>query len=139
MHTSTRRSFIAGGAALGVLGVTGLASCSDDGDGSAAITTNSQATASTLSPVPKLGSPPQDYIRRVGEAYRSEVPGEDDATTLEELLPDLVGLGAAEMVGVLPTLEPSVTEDFQSGRTVELDGWLLAVTEGRAAALISFS
>ncbi len=137
MQISTRRGFIAGGAALGVLGLTGLTSCSDDTTGSVAPTTDPVETSVTLSPVPPVGAPAEDYIGRVGEAYRATVPDEDDRLVLEEMLPELAGLDAAAAVAALPTLEPAAREDFAAGRTVEVDGWILAATEGRASALIS--
>ena len=139
MHLNSRRGFIAGGAALGALGLLGLSGCGDDGTTSSAATTEPSAPRPDLSPVPAPDAPPQDYITRVGEMYRAVVPEEDDKATLESLLPALAGLPAAEIVTQLPTLEPAVREDFAAGRTVELDGWILAVTEGRASALISLS
>ncbi len=139
MKTSSRRGFIAGGAALGVLGLAGLTSCGNDTTGSATSTTQPVGTSPDLSPVPPVGAPPEAHIARVGEVYRHAVPDEDDRGALEELLPDLAGLAPPLAVAALPTLEPAIRDDFGAGRTFEVDGWILAVTEGRAAALISLA
>lgn len=55
------------------------------------------------------------------------------------MLLDRLGLeaGALGPASSLSTLDAQITEDYGSGRTVRLDGWVLSVTEGRAAALVS--
>lgn len=71
-----------------------------------------------------LGDP--EKIRRLGLAYRAQVPEEADAATLIALL-------AADEHG----LEARVRADFAAGHTVCLHGWVLARTEARQCALAS--
>jgi hypothetical protein len=78
-----------------------------------------------------------EAIQRVGESYRSAYPDEDDVEVLEAALPDFEGLSGREVQDRLDTLNQQVRADFAAGDTVNVDGWLLAVTEARAAALVS--
>lgn len=84
------------------------------------------------------GQPPDgEAIARVGEAYRAAYPDEDDVAVLLAALPQFEGLDAREVQQQLPTLRDQVRADFAGGDVVMVDGWLLAVTEARAAALVS--
>jgi hypothetical protein len=78
-----------------------------------------------------------EAIQRVGESYRSAYPDEDDVEVLEAALPDFEGLSGREVQDRLDTLNQQVRADFAAGDIVNVDGWLLAVTEARAAALVS--
>jgi hypothetical protein len=80
---------------------------------------------------------PADAVKVVGERYRSLVPAEDDEATLESLL----GLeaGTATDEAMLAALAEQVRNDFATSDTVMIDGWILSVTEARAAALLSLS
>jgi hypothetical protein len=40
------------------------------------------------------------------------------------------------VVDQLPTLRDGVRTDFAEARVADVDGWLLSVTEARAAALV---
>lgn len=78
-----------------------------------------------------------EAIKRVGEAYRSAYPEDDSRDALEAALPRLEGLSGQQVQEQLATLRDQVRADFADGRVVTVDGWLLAVTEARAAALVS--
>ena len=76
-------------------------------------------------------------IVRIGERYRADHPDEDD----REVLLDLMDVGAAEADSTrfLSSLDAQVADDYGAERTVRLDGWVLSVTECRAAALVSLA
>ncbi len=59
-------------------------------------------------------------VRAIGARYREMHPAEDDARVLVD------AIGARR-----------VREDFERGRTVVIDGWLLSTTEARQCALFS--
>lgn len=120
-----RRRFLAL-AALGAVGVT----WSTRGEASAAI------------PGPALASPgllamfgTERSVRHLGERYRQLVPAENDAQILMQAI-----LDPSRQV-VVPNLAVAmaerITQDFTHGRTVTVDGWILAVTEARQCALYS--
>lgn len=71
-------------------------------------------------------------IAAVGEAYLATAPGERDEAVLRAALPPH---GADDPEAALAELAPAIAEDFATGRTVVLDGWLLSLTEARVAAL----
>ena len=37
----------------------------------------------------------------------------------------------------MPTLVPSITQDFETGRVITVQGWQLSRTEARAAAAVA--
>ena len=73
-------------------------------------------------------------VLEVGRRYRALVPQEDNAAALVQAIlaqPD-------ESTATLRLhLEEQVRRDFDSGRTVTLNGWILSVTEARQCALFS--
>lgn len=99
-----------------------VAACSDD-------------TGSGGSDGPSGTSEAEEAITRIGRRYRQDHPEEDDHEVLLELLG--VGVGDVASSDFLPSLDEQATEDYAADRTVQLDGWVLSVTEGRAAALVS--
>jgi hypothetical protein len=88
---------------------------------------------------PRANDEPSDdeAIKRVGEAYRAAYPDEDDVEVLEAALPRFDGLSGQQVQDQLSTLRDQVRADFADGNVVLVDGWLLAATEARAAALVS--
>lgn len=76
-------------------------------------------------------------VIRIGRRYRTDHPDEDDRAVLLERLG--VAAGAAGSLRSLSSLDAQVAEDYASGRTVQVDGWVLSSTEGRAAALVSMA
>lgn len=76
-----------------------------------------------------------DALVAVGTRYLEEVPDEADQAVLLEQLPALEGTVPERPGPMLGVLEPQVVADHTTGDLVELDGWVLSVTEARAAAL----
>ncbi|MBL4676040.1 MAG: hypothetical protein JKY70_07540 [Mucilaginibacter sp.] len=75
-------------------------------------------------------------IKAVGTAYRTQVKAEDDQQKLRTVL--LSGAPAnADGVELKGMLDKQVSADFATGKTVQLNGWILSVTEARQCALYS--
>lgn len=82
---------------------------------------------------PGLGGPAR--IRDLGRRYRAARPDENGRNALKEALRRDLN---SEPPGAAPDrLEAQVQADFADGRTVQLDGWILSVTEARQCALFS--
>lgn len=127
----SRRAVIGGLVASGLTaGVVGslLSACTDGSasDGSAPGSDGSEASGATEA---------ERAVVRIGRRYRTDHPDEDDRDVLLERLG--VTAGAAGSLRLLSSLDAQVAEDYGSGRTVRIDGWVLSQTEGRAAALVS--
>ncbi|HET6252891.1 MAG TPA: hypothetical protein VFE32_02390 [Puia sp.] len=69
-------------------------------------------------------------LRKIGTQYRTATPAEAS----EDALVQLLTTGG----GTTGQLDNKIKDDFTSGRTVTIDGWVLAVTEARQCALFSF-
>jgi hypothetical protein len=80
-----------------------------------------------------------EQVRVIGARYRERVPAERDARALRAAIAGRHPL-LARVLGT-PRVVPAelVRRDFAEGRTVEIEGWLLAVTEARQCALYSLS
>ena len=70
----------------------------------------------------------EESIIAIGNKYMAAVPEEADASKLKGFL------DASES-----EIEANLKEDFIAGRTVQLDGWIISVTEARQCALVSLS
>lgn len=79
--------------------------------------------------------------REIGIAYREQVPDESGQHTLVDLLlegvPEDVLSHASDSSSVQKFLDKKIRQDFEAGRTVVIQGWVLAVTEARQCALLS--
>lgn len=78
-----------------------------------------------------LGDP--ERVRALGRRYRSAIPEENSRETLIAALRrdfDSEPLSRSR-------LRERIREDFAAGRTVQLKGWVLSVTEARQCALFS--
>jgi hypothetical protein len=77
-----------------------------------------------------------DAVRRLGQRYRASVPGESDAPQLNAAIqtsrPWTARIGLSH-----PAMADQIRDDFDAGRTVIVDGWLLSRTEARQCALYS--
>ncbi len=125
----SRRAVIGGLAASGLTaGVIGslLTACTD--------ASSSGTEDHAPDPAPTAA---EAALIRIGRRYRQERPEEDDRTVLRRRLG--IETAAAASPGLLRSLDAQVAADYGAGRTIQLDGWVLSVTEGRAAALVSLA
>ena len=76
---------------------------------------------------------PLDPIRRIGQAYIEQYPGESSPTELTSVLG--LGGGAIPLMSVFERHE-EIADEFARRETVVVDGWTLSRTEARAAALL---
>jgi hypothetical protein len=114
-------------AAAGVLvAAPGLACSSDDPE--AAPTTTSEPGGEAL-----LAA-----VQRVGDAYLAAHPDEADAEVLAAALPADVD-AEGDPLRLMRAVEDAAAADYAAGRVVLVDGWRLAQTGARAAALVSLS
>ena len=72
--------------------------------------------------------PDDERLIQLGRSYREAYPEEDDVDVLRELTASVEdsSLGSE-----------AIRRDFESGNTVQLDGWILSRTEARLCALHS--
>jgi hypothetical protein len=85
-------------------------------------------------------------LTQIGNAYRKQTPAETNETTLTDLL-----TGTSQLDNSTPQpenstpqpdnstlrLDNTVKEDFASGHTLTINGWVLSITEARQCALLS--
>jgi len=80
-------------------------------------------------------------IREIGEAYGKTYPAEYSINDLEKLLiktengKSITGSETSEEIR--STLNAEVKNDFQTGDTLVLNGWILSKTEARQCALFT--
>jgi hypothetical protein len=74
-------------------------------------------------------------VAELGRSYRNAVPAESTAAALEAAI--LGEAPAPPPASPKAWLTDQVARDFATGRTVTLNGWVLALTEARQAALFS--
>ena len=132
----TRRSMLAllgAGATAGIAAVVGRRFVADT-DAPVETATGDAVTAADPGGIELDATSP---IGRIGAAYLALVPDEASRSQLVELIPELDGVPAGEIEAHLVDLGPRVAEDFAAGDTIVIDGWVLARTEGRAAALVA--
>lgn len=77
----------------------------------------------------------EQLLREIGKRYRQIVPAENDSASLTQAL--LREAPALESARLQAHVAARVQTDFAEGRTVTLNGWVLAVTEARQCALMS--
>ena len=75
-----------------------------------------------------------DGIRKIGELYRKQVASENSEEALELLLSNQ---GAVQVTA--EGLQRQITEEYQLGQTIMVDGWILSQTEARQCALFSLT
>jgi len=78
-----------------------------------------------------------ERVRLLGSHYRAATPSENTADALRAAISSGHGLHIP-FVGN-KSLDDRIRDDFAAGRTVVVDGWVLAVTEARQAALFSLT
>jgi hypothetical protein len=125
-----RRAVLKGLGAGGVVVAGGLIAwqvVDDDGDDASPPST----TGAPAEPRSTLAA----ALVAVGSRYLELVPEEADRQLLLEALPALEGQVPERPRVGLQVLAPQAAADHETGATVDLDGWVLSVTECRAAAL----
>ena len=96
---------------------------------------DSAATTTTDPLPPEPASSLRDALVAVGGRYLEEHPDEADREVLLDALPALDDQVPERPGQALRVLAPQVEADAVAGDLVALDGWVLSVTECRAAAL----
>jgi len=93
--------------------------------GAAVLTVPAREDATAAHPdlVAVLGPDP---VRAIGAQYRRLVPAENDRLRLR-----------AAILAPRMSIAAMVRRDFETGRTVLVNGWVLAATEARQCALFS--
>jgi hypothetical protein len=128
-----RRTVLKGLGAGGVLLGGGLVAwqvLDDEGGGEAG-----GGTTTTAPPPPDPASSLGDALVAVGGRYLEAHPEEADRAALLAALPPLEGRVPEHPGQGLQVLADQAAADHESGDVVALDGWVLSVTECRAAAL----
>jgi DNA-binding IclR family transcriptional regulator len=74
--------------------------------------------------------------RAIGRAYLAAVPAEADAARIAALLA-LGPASGASPAALRRRMAARLRADFAAGRTIVLDGWLLAESEARLCALVA--
>lgn len=74
-------------------------------------------------------------INDAGKTYRKMVSDEDDKSKLTMLLTAQNTITSKDVIQA--SLDNRVKEDFKTGKTVTVGGWVLSVTEARQCALFS--
>lgn len=134
---------LAVGIGAGVVGRRLSRVTSDDTAGSSLlspspISTTTTAPATTTTTTPDVTQSPiqvvydevTDGVLAVGQAYLLQEPSEADLETLLMALPAPDGDVATAARGL-------ISADFKARNTVTIDGWVLARSEARAAAVLA--
>jgi hypothetical protein len=75
-------------------------------------------------------------IIETGNAYLKQYPEENSKDTLRQLLLDKNSLAASSGANAIHSwLDKKTVEDFTTGKTVMINGWVLSFTEARQCAL----
>lgn len=79
-----------------------------------------------------------EQVHDIGRAYRDQRPLENDPETLVAIL-TAGGDGLRGCTGstLQTALDRRIRTEFATGQTVQVNGWVLAVTEARQSALYS--
>ena len=93
------------------------------------------APTTTEPPPPEPTSSVAEALAAVGGRYLEVVPDEADEQVLLAALPALNGTVPEQPGQGLRVLAPQASEDHVTGEVIELDGWVLSLTESRASAL----
>ena len=78
-----------------------------------------------------------ERVRQLGAHYRASTPSENSAGALRAALSS--GHGPRIPFIKRGSFEDQIRDDFATGRTVVVDGWVLSLTEARQAALFSLT
>jgi hypothetical protein len=118
---------------LGVIGAAAVAALGAACDGGPALNSRTLARPELLD---ALGA---ERVRALGARYREMTPAERDAASLEDAIRRSLPLTARLSGNGTSQVARLVHDDFDGGRTVIVDGWILATTEARQCALFSLA
>ena len=76
-------------------------------------------------------------VRELGQRYREACPAESTVETLSVAVLGSRRPGQVHGSALRKRLNRQVRDDFDAGRTILLDGWMLSATEARQCALFS--
>jgi hypothetical protein len=80
----------------------------------------------------------ENTIRDAGRTYLKKNPAENDDDKLIQLLTDNSSITkSSDEKAIQRYLDEKINHDFETGKTVLVKGWVLAVTEARQCALYS--
>lgn len=84
----------------------------------------------------------KDSARTIGEEFLTSVSREADAAAVVDSIASALSLRAHDLVSLETAralLKNRVQEDFRSGNTVSLRGWVLSLTEAQACAFVALN
>lgn len=96
-----------------------------------AVTTSQALSQLAMPELPPALAAHQDLCR-IGRLYLRELPAETGVSTLARTL---LPVDTRHEEQLTATIRRRVEQDFMQGDTVQIDGWVLARTEARQAAL----
>jgi len=77
-------------------------------------------------------------IKDAGKAYLQKTPAENDDDRLVQLLADNGSItNSTDEKAIHEYLDEKIKQEFETGNTVLVNGWVLAITEARQCALFS--
>ena len=80
----------------------------------------------------------EQTIKKTGTSYLQKIPAEKNHHKLVQLLANNSSIaGSSDEKAIHQYLEEQVKMDFEAGKTVMINGWVLSVTEARQCALFS--
>ena len=71
----------------------------------------------------------------IGKNYRLRIANENSERKLVKLLIKDIN---SNKDAILLAIKEDITKDFETGKTIIIDGWILSVTEARQCALLSY-
>ncbi|HEY2726547.1 MAG TPA: hypothetical protein VGI61_05210 [Parafilimonas sp.] len=80
----------------------------------------------------------ENMIKDAGKVYLKKTPSENNEDKLMQLLADNNNIAnSKDEKAIHQYLDKKIKDDFETGNTVMVKGWILAVTEVRQCALFS--
>jgi hypothetical protein len=77
----------------------------------------------------------KETINEVGKSYLQKSPQENNEDKLVQLLAN--NSTTTDEKGIHEYLDKTIRNDFETGNTITVKGWVLAITEARQCALFS--
>lgn len=116
------------------LGTAGLMAASVPGAAISAASTSELQQLAEPGLLQILGD--RGSVRAIGVSYRKTVPLEDDRRVLAAHITGDVKRSGGSATNQAD-IEQQVRRDFDTGRMIQIDGWVLSRTEARQCALFS--